>query len=191
MLRSAAHAGASIADARTNANAAVLAHSDFFIPNLNQTLPALAATDTCAPNGPGLARTDTRAPNGGPSACRVQKQISGKCGTNATALSFPAVFQPIFQILARHCSLAFIGLGERVRVHVGNPGFIRPGGVLGDDEPEQPERGLAGHVLALEQHAAEQSLRPVIALVGRQPQPPRRLDGVLRRAFAKEVESSE
>jgi hypothetical protein len=35
MLRSAANAGASIADARTNANAAVLAHSDFFILSLN------------------------------------------------------------------------------------------------------------------------------------------------------------
>src|SRR6516225_6718464 len=51
MLRSAAKAGASIADARTNANAAVLAHSDCFIPSLNQTLPALARTDTRAPNG--------------------------------------------------------------------------------------------------------------------------------------------
>jgi len=69
--------------------------------------------------------------------------------------------------------------------------LIRPGGVLGDDEPEQPERGLAQTLLALEQHAAEQSLRPVIALVGRQLQPPRRLDDILRRAFSRgEVRAS-
>src|SRR5215831_4939028 len=176
MLRSAANAGASIADARTNANAAVLAHSDFFVPSLNQTLPALARTETRAPNGP--ANRYAR-PQRGSISLQGSKADFRKVWRQRHSLSFPAVLQPIFQVLARHCSLAFIGLGERVRIHVGNPGFIRPGGVLGDDEPEQPERGLAGHVLALEQHAAEQSLRPVIALVGRQPQPPRRLDGVL------------
>jgi hypothetical protein len=40
MLRSAASAGASLADAETNANAAVLTHSVFFIPNLDATHPA-------------------------------------------------------------------------------------------------------------------------------------------------------
>src|SRR6516164_7589533 len=170
MLRSAAHAGASIADARTNANAAVLAHSDFFIPSLNRTLPALARTDTRAPT---VSRCRNRyaRPQRGSISLQGSKADFRKVWRQRHSLSFPAVFQPIFQVLARHCSLAFIGLGERVRVHVGNPGLIRPGGVLGDDEPEQPERGLAGDVLALEKHAAEQSLRPVIALVGRQPQP--------------------
>src|SRR5215831_21348416 len=46
--------------------------------------------------------------------------------------SLPAIFQPIFQILMRHCPLGFIGLGERACVHVGNPGFVRLGGVLGN-----------------------------------------------------------
>src|SRR5215467_6084189 len=64
MLRSAAHAGASIADARTNANAAVLAHSDFFIPSLNRTLPALARTDTRAPNGLALQEQIRAPPTG-------------------------------------------------------------------------------------------------------------------------------
>src|SRR5262249_44020133 len=39
MLRSAANAGASIADARTNANAAVLAHSEFFILGPTRRFP--------------------------------------------------------------------------------------------------------------------------------------------------------
>jgi hypothetical protein len=41
MLRSAASAGASLADAETSANAAVLTHSVLFIPNLDATHPAL------------------------------------------------------------------------------------------------------------------------------------------------------
>src|SRR5262245_18811349 len=44
MLRSAATAGASLADAEINANAAVLAHSVLFIPDLDATHPALANT---------------------------------------------------------------------------------------------------------------------------------------------------
>src|SRR5213080_3957872 len=42
MFRSAAPTGASPADAATNANAAVLAHSDVLIARLNATHPALA-----------------------------------------------------------------------------------------------------------------------------------------------------
>ena len=87
--------------------------------------------------------------------------------------------------------LAVAGLRERAAIHLGDPILVRTGAVLGDDEPEQPERGLARNVLALEQHAAEQGLRPVIALVGRESQPTRGLDGVLRRALAIEVEPSE
>jgi hypothetical protein len=50
---------------------------------------------------------------------------------------------------------------------------------------------LAGDLFAFEQHAAEQRLRPVIAFIGRQAQPARRLDGVLGCAFAEQVEPSE
>src|SRR6266540_4718573 len=49
MLRSAATAGASLADAETNANAAVLAHSVLFIPNLDATHPALENRHRRAP----------------------------------------------------------------------------------------------------------------------------------------------
>jgi hypothetical protein len=41
MLRSAASAGAGIANAKTNANDAVLAHSHFVIADLDQMHPAL------------------------------------------------------------------------------------------------------------------------------------------------------
>ncbi len=90
-----------------------------------------------------------------------------------------AAFHPIFQVLISQCSLLVGGLGERGSVRVGNPALVRPGAVLGDDQPEQAKRSLPRHVLALEQHGAEQGLRPMLALVGGEPQPARRLDGVL------------
>src|SRR2546430_16951581 len=49
MLRSSPPAGASLADAETNANAAVLAHSVLFIPNLDATHPALENRHRRAP----------------------------------------------------------------------------------------------------------------------------------------------
>ena len=66
-----------------------------------------------------------------------------------------------------------------------------PAAVLGDDQPEQPERSLARHLLAVEQHAAEQRLRTMIALVGGEPQPARRLDRILGRALPSQKESAE
>src|SRR5262245_54778836 len=89
------------------------------------------------------------------------------------------------------CSLGFAGLRERRGIGVRNPGLVWAGGILGDDQPEQAERSLARYLLALEQQAAEQRLRAMVALVGGQPQPARRLDGVLGRAFAGEVELAE
>src|SRR2546429_8483922 len=71
MLRSAATAGASLADAETNANAAVLAHSVLFIPNLDATHPA-------------LENRHRRAPARGLSTGGTARQISGNCGANAT-----------------------------------------------------------------------------------------------------------
>src|ERR671930_1555734 len=71
MLRSAAVAGAGSADAATNANAAVLAHSEVFIPNLNSTRSALAVRHR-------------RAPAGGPSTRDARVQISVDCGASAT-----------------------------------------------------------------------------------------------------------
>src|SRR5215510_1725218 len=71
MLRSAATAGASPADAETNANAAVLTHSDVLIPTLNATHPA-------------LAKTDRLPPAGGPSKRSAVEQIPGRCGASAT-----------------------------------------------------------------------------------------------------------
>src|SRR5262245_10358276 len=76
MLRSAAMAGAGSADAATNANAAVLAHSEVLIPNLNSTDFALAATHR-------------RGPAGGPSTGEAGQQIFGECGASATEFHLP------------------------------------------------------------------------------------------------------
>jgi hypothetical protein len=78
MLRSAAAAGVSIADAGTNANNAVLAHSHL----VNQ--PRLDAFR--------IADKNTRRPDQGPSAWAAAERISGTCGACATRLLFPTVF---------------------------------------------------------------------------------------------------
>src|SRR5262249_57116542 len=156
ILRSAARAGASPADAATNANAAVLAHSDVLIARLNARHPA-------------LAQRNRRERPRGPSTRWGAEQISEKVWRERHRCSLATIFQPVFQVLTGHCPLALIGLGERARVHVGDPILVRSRGVLGDDEPEQAERGLAGNIFALEQHAAEQPLRALLALAGRPP----------------------
>src|SRR6266540_4992380 len=178
MLRSAATAGASLADAETNANAAVLAHSVLFIPNLDATHPALENRHRRAPARGSINWRDCAAD------FRELWRERHRC-------SLPAVFQPVFQVLAGRGTLAVAGLGKRAGIHLSNPRLVRAGGVLRYDEPKQPERSLAGNLFALEQHAAEQRLRPVIAFIGGQAQPARRLDRVLGCAFAEQVEPSE
>src|SRR5262249_57696359 len=123
MLRSAANAGASIADARPNATAAVLAHRDFFVPSLNQTLPALARTETRAPNGP--ANRYAR-PQRGSISLQGSKADFRKVWRQRHSLSFPAVLQPIFQVLSRHCSLAFIVLLDPPLFPFCNPPLFLP-----------------------------------------------------------------
>jgi hypothetical protein len=41
------------------------------------------------------------------------------------------------------CSFIFAGLSDGARIHVGDPALVGAGAVLGNDQPEQPERGLA------------------------------------------------
>jgi hypothetical protein len=74
-MRSAAMAGAGSADAVTNANAAVLAHSEVLIPNLNSTHFALAARHR-------------RGPAEGPSGREAATWIFGECGADATEFHF-------------------------------------------------------------------------------------------------------
>ena len=68
-------AGAGSADAETNANAAVLAHSEVLILNLNSTHFALAARHR-------------RGPAEGPSGREAAAWIFGECGADATKFHF-------------------------------------------------------------------------------------------------------
>src|SRR5262249_1116892 len=86
MLRSAAHAGASIADARTNANTAVLAHSDFSILTLNRTLPALAREDTPPPTGLALLEQIRAPPTGAHELAGFKSRFPGSVAPAPQAL---------------------------------------------------------------------------------------------------------
>src|SRR5207237_2384371 len=123
MFRSAAPAGASSADAATNANAAVLAHSDVLIARLNATHPA-------------LAQRNRRARPRDPSTRWRAERIFRRVWRERHRRSLATIFQPIFQVLTGQGPLALVGLSKRVGVRVGDPGFVRPRGVFGNDEPE-------------------------------------------------------
>ena len=88
-------AGAGSADAVTNANAAVLAHSEVLIPNLNSTHFALAARHR-------------RGPAEGPSGREAAAWIFGECGADATE----------FHFVVCHSALA-IAAGLRLVMDVG------------------------------------------------------------------------
>src|SRR5262245_36083685 len=97
MLRSAATAGARLADAKTNANAAVLAHSVLFIPDLDATHPALEDRNRRAP-ARGLSDGDDG------------QQIFGTCGADATGTHSRRFFSQSSRYLwamARSPSLAW------------------------------------------------------------------------------------
>src|ERR1700757_906621 len=97
MLRSAAPAGVSPADAATNTNAAVLAHSDVLIARLNATHPA-------------LAQRNRRERPRGPSTRWSAERISGECGANATDAHSRRFFSQSSRYLravARSLSLAW------------------------------------------------------------------------------------
>src|SRR5438874_12963113 len=97
MFRSAAPPGASPADAATNANAAVLAHSDVLIARLSATHPA-------------LAHRNRRARPPGPSTRWRAERISGECGANATDAHSRRFFSQssrYLRAMARSLSLAW------------------------------------------------------------------------------------
>jgi hypothetical protein len=84
------------------------------------------------------------------------------------------------------------GLSKRARIQVGDPAFIETSAILGHDQPEQAERCLARNLIPLEQHLAEQRLRPVIPFVGCKIEPACRVNGVLvGSALAEQVEAPE
>src|SRR5262249_61616277 len=89
--------GARPADAATNANAAVLAHSDVLIARLNARHPA-------------LAQRNRRERPRGPSTRWGAKQISEKCGANATDAHSRRFFSQssrYLRAIARSLSLAW------------------------------------------------------------------------------------
>ena len=88
-------------------------------------------------------------------ATPAQRMFYGIIGTAAA----------VYSVVSVNLGGFIIGLRQRARIHVSDPRFVRLRAILGHDEPEQPERRLAGHLFAFEKHAAEQRLRAVIAFV--------------------------
>src|SRR6516225_10690878 len=112
-----------------------------------------------------------------------------------TQATFPrrllAPFEPILQVLMRKRAVALVRLGERTRIHVRDPAFVRTGTILRQNEPEQAAASLPWHFIPLEQHSTQQGLGPVVALLGGKAQPACRLDGVLTGPLSGEIEPAE
>src|ERR687887_2197955 len=94
MLRSAASAGASLADAETNANAAVLAHSVLFIPNLDATHPALENRHRRTPARGVYQRAALRGRFPGPVARTPQVLTPGGFSANLPSTCGPGLGRP-------------------------------------------------------------------------------------------------
>src|SRR5262245_46320585 len=105
-----------------------------------------------------------------------------------TRRSIPAALDPALEIDQRQRALVVARLLERRVIELGDPGFLGGGAVARQRQPHQPARHLTRDVFAAKQHAAERGLRLMLALVGGEAEPARRLAGIVRRALSVEIE---
>src|SRR6516165_7913753 len=75
-----------------------------------------------------------------------------------------AALQPTFQIDQCHRPFVVVGAAEGVLVERLDPTLLGAGTVAAERQPHQATRGLAGHMLALEEHVAQNRLGAAIAL---------------------------
>src|SRR5258707_15541586 len=101
-----------------------------------------------------------------------------------------AAADPALEQDQRQGAFVVAGLLYRGLAQFGDPRFLGARSVAGDGEPHQARGALAHAMLAVEQDAAEDRLRLVVALVGGEDEPRHRALGIALDAIAVQIERS-
>src|SRR5262245_14610742 len=103
--------------------------------------------------------------------CALGKSHPTTCRYGWTSILRPlisrllaAALEPTFQINQRHRPFVVVGAAEGVVVKRLDPTIFATGTVAAERQPHQAACGLPGHVLALEEHVAQNRLGAAIAL---------------------------